>query len=141
MHTRFRLLWGAGVGAVWAAAAVSLSRLLIRSLGPLFRGVGALAGMDAETVSYGAQVAGQLKTAQIGSPWLPALLIGAALGLIISCVPRKAKLHAAAKILLGLLLVLLMLLCTAACLYCTEINSIRLSALLSALLPALPHLF
>ena len=45
MHTRFRLLWGAGVGAVWAAAAVSLSRLLIRSLGPLFRGVGALAGI------------------------------------------------------------------------------------------------
>lgn len=125
-------------GAGYAALALLISRLLVRGLSPLFTWVGGLAELNENTLSYAGQILDQFKTAVIRSPWLPALLIGAAIGALAAWLIslRRVK-RIAIDILLWLILLLPLALLA---LWFTELNGIRVGAFISALLPLLPHL-
>lgn len=127
------LLWG----VTHAALTLLLSRWLIRGLAALFGWIGGLAGLDAEALSYGMQILAQFHTAEIVSPWLPALLIGAAVSTLTTLLPRPRRKHPVLRICL---LIVLLLPLTLFALWFTQINDVRLGALLSVLLPMLPHL-
>ena len=126
------------LGALYAALAVLLSRLLIRNLSGLFLWVGPMAGLDEGTLSYGAQVLAQLQSAQILSPWLPCLLIGAAAAALAAWLISRRRLK---RITIDLLVWILLLIPLALIvLWFTTVNSIRVSSLISLLIDLLPHL-
>ena len=129
---------GALLGAAYAALPAALSRLLIRQLDVLFSRIGALASLDEKTLSYGAQILSQLKSASILSPWLPFLLTGAALGLMIAwLIARKPVKHIVIHLTLWLLLLIPL---TLLALWLTTVNDIALGNLLQSILPILPHI-
>ena len=133
-----RYMWGLFIGAACAAVLVALSRILIRSLAVIFGWIGSIASLGEETVSYGVQILSQLKTAVIDSPWLPFLLAGAALGLLIAWITgRKPVRHIVIVVVLGVLLLLPL---TLLAVWFTAINDISLSALILSILPTLGHL-
>lgn len=137
MKQCFRRILSLLPGLLYAAAAVCLSRLLIRTLSVLFSQFGGMAGLDAETLAYGAQVLAQFKSAVLVSPWLPALLTGAAFGALTSWLTRRRPLRIVAAAILWLILLLPMAL---AALWYTEVNGIMTCALVRTLLPLLPAL-
>ena len=133
-----RYMWGLFIGAACAALPVTLSRILIRSLAVIFGWIGSIASLGEETVSYGVQILSQLKTAVIDSPWLPFLLAGAALGLLLAWITgRKPVRHIVIDVVLGVLLILLL---TLLAVWFTSINDISISALILSILPTLGHL-
>ncbi len=89
-------------------------------------------------LSYGGQILSQLKSAVIASPWLPFLLTGAVLGLLIAWITdRKPVKHIVIDLTLGLLLLLLL---TLPALWFTSINAISVGSLIQSILPILAHL-
>lgn len=138
MRKIWKYLSGALIGAAYAALPVALSRLLIRHLAALFDWIGALAGLDESALSYGAQILSQLKSAALLSPWLPFLLTGAALGImIVWLASRKPIKHIVIDLTLWLLLLLPLALCA---LWFTAVNGIRVGLLIQSVLPILPHI-
>ena len=126
------------LGALYAALAILLSRLLIRNLSGLFLWVGPMAGLDKNTLSYGAQVLSQLNSAHILSPWLPCLLIGAAAASLAAWLISRRRIK---RITIDLLVWILLLIPLALIvLWFTTVNSIRVSSLISLLINLLPHL-
>ena len=125
-------------GAAYSALAVGLSRLLIRNLAPLFRFIGGLASLDEETLVYGHDILAQLQGAVIVSPWLPALLIGAAAGLLSAWLISRPGVT---RIVINLTLYLILLIPLALiALWFTSVNAISVSALIQSILPILPHI-
>lgn len=142
------LLWG----MAYAALVILLSQALLRNLHVLVALVAAgpnaaaqiaqTAGQITETVFTASaqqdttaqiiQAAGQLKTAHLVSPWLPALLSGGLLGLLMQATFRKPKLRRWISIAAGALLLLPF---TVLALGFTAVNSIRVLELLKAVLP------
>ena len=138
MKKYLRYMWGLFIGAVCAALPVVLSRLLIRNLAGIFAWIGAIAFLDEETLSYGVQILAQLKSAVIVTPWLPFLLAGAVLGLLIAWITgHKPVKHIIIHLTLGLLLLLLLMLHA---LWFTSINAISVGSLIESILPTLAHL-
>lgn len=138
MKKYLKCLLGAFIGAAGAALPVALSRLMIRNLAGIFRGIGVIASLDAETLSYGGQILAQLKDAAIVSPWLSFLLTGAVLGGAVAwIVGRKPVRHIVINLTLGLLLILLL---TLLALWFTSINDIGVGSLIQSILPTLFHL-
>lgn len=126
------------LGALYAALAILLSRLLIRNLSGLLLLVGPMASLDEGTLSYGAQVLAQLQSAQILSPWLPCLLIGAAAASLAAWLISRRRIK---RITIDLLVWILLLIPLALIvLWFTTVNSIRVSSLISLLIDLLPHL-
>ena len=126
------------IGAACAALPVALSRLLIRNLASIFGWIGAVASLDEETLSYGVQILSQLKSAVIDSPWLPFLMAGAVLGLLMAfIIGRKQGKHVVIRLTLDLLQLLLL---TLLALWFTSINAISVGSLLQSILPTLAHL-
>lgn len=114
----FAALGGIGYGLV----TIFLSRVLIRNLGGLFALIAPAFGIgetDRETVT---QILRQLKSARILSPWLWALLIGAALGAGLFFLLRNRKRKWLIPTLAGLFLLLPL---TLGVLFVSEINGIR----------------
>lgn len=129
---------GLFIGAACAALPVALSRLMIRNLAGIFHWMGSIASLDEETLAYGAQILSQLKSAVIASPWLPFLLAGAVLGLLMAWLTgRKPVKHIIIDLTLGLLLLLLL---TLLALWFTSINAISVGALIESILPTLAYL-
>ena len=129
---------GAMLGLACAALPVALSRLLIRNLAGIFGRIGSIASMDEETLAYGVQILSQLKSAVIVSPWLPFLLTGAVLGLLVAWITgRKQGKHVVVRLTLDLLQLLLL---TLLALWFTSINAISVGALLQTVLPMPAHL-
>ena len=127
-------LWGAAYGAL----AVGLSRLLVRNLAPLFRLIGGLAGLNETTLAYGSGILAPLSNASILSPWLPALLIGAAVGLFSAWLISRPGVT---RIVINLTLDLFLLIPLAlAALWFTYVNGICVGSLIKTLLPILSHL-
>ncbi|MBE5811877.1 MAG: hypothetical protein E7318_13270 [Clostridiales bacterium] len=138
MKKYLKYLRGSFIGAACAALPVALSRVLIRNLAGIFGWIGSIASLDGETLSYGVQILAQLKSAVIGSPWLPFLLAGAVLGLLMAWITgRKPVKHIVIGLVLGLLLILLL---TLLALWFTSINAISVGSLIESILPALAHL-
>lgn len=126
------------IGAGYAALAVSLTRMLIRNLSDLFLWIGPMAGLDEGTLSYGAQVLGQLRSAQILSPWLPCLLIGASAASLMAWLLSRRRVK---RITIDLLVWLVLLIPLALpVLWFTTVNGIRTGSLISLLINLLPHL-
>ena len=126
------------IGAACAALPVALSRLLIRNLASIFGWIGAVASLDEETLSYGVQILSQLKSAVIDSPWLPFLMAGAVLGLLMAfIIGRKQGKHVVIRLTLDLLQLLLL---TLLALWFTSINAISVGSLMESILPTLAHL-
>ena len=135
MKKYLRYMGGLFIGAAVAALPVVLSRILIRNLSGIF---GSIASLDVKMLAYGVQILSRMKSAVIVSPWLPFLLAGAALGLLIAwitgCKPVK---HIVIHLIVGLLLLLPL---TLLALWFTAINAISVGALLQSILPILAHL-
>jgi len=128
------VLWGVS----YSALAVGLSRLLVRNLAPLFRFIGGLASLDEKTLAYGSDILMPLRSAVIVSPWLPALLIGAALGLLFAWLISRPGVT---RIVINLTLHLLLLIPLALlALWFTSVNAISIGALIQSILPILPHI-
>ena len=109
-----------------------------RNLAGIFAWIGAIASLDEETLSYGVQILAQLKSAVIVSLWLPFLLAGAVLGLLIAWITgHKPVKHIVIDLTLGLLLLLLL---TLLVLWFTSINAISVGSLIESILPTLAHL-
>ena len=117
-------------GAIYGVLALASSVLLIRHLGDLAAWVGGMFAAE-EEVAYVAQVLRQLETAVLRAPWLWGVPACAAVGLLFGMCRKGARM------LCGVLLFLPTVLL---CLWFTEINGIRLGALLERILPALPML-
>ncbi len=129
---------GLFVGTACAALPVILSRVLIRNLAGIFHWIGAIASLDEETIAYGIQILAQLKTAVIASPWLPFLLAGAVLGLLIAWITdSKPVKHIVINLTAGLLLLLVL---TLLALWFTSINAISVGSLIESILPTLAYL-
>ncbi|MBQ4579117.1 MAG: hypothetical protein IJA83_00510 [Clostridia bacterium] len=138
MKKYLRYMWGMLIGAACAALPVALSRLLIRNLAGIFGWIGSIASLDEEMLAYGMQILSQLKSAVIVSPWLPFLLAGAVLGLLIAWnTGHKPVKHIVIDLTLGLLLLLLL---TMLALWFTSINAIGVGSLIQSILPTLFHL-
>ena len=126
---------GALLGLACAALPVALSRLLIRNLAGIFGWIGSIASMDEEILAYGEQILSQLNSAVIVSPWLPFLLTGAVLGLLVAWITGRK--HVVIRLTLDLLQLLLL---TLLALWFTSINAISVGSLLQTVLPMLAHL-
>lgn len=137
MQKKFKFLWPVCTSLLCAALSLLLAATLIRSLSGPVGWIGSLAGMSGSDVAYAAQVVGQLANAEIASPWLPFLLVGAIFGLLTAWLLRR-RTH---KIAVGVCLhVLLLILLTPAALWLTEVNAVQVGALLKILIPLLPAL-
>lgn len=124
-------------GAVYGAAVTVLSQLLLRFSGQLFSLAGGAAGLDAGTVSYGAQVLGQLREATLGSPWL--LTLGCSV--LFALLGRLTAGRRGWRVALWILAAALVLPLVLWALWCTRVNGVYLGDLLDLLLPLLPALF
>ena len=119
-------LWGALYGLV----AILLSRLLLRSLSEIILAFGGSGIVIKQIV----KAVAQLKTAAINSPWLPAALLGAALGILSVLVIKKPRVRAWVCTILG---ILLLIPAVALALCFTSVNSVRILELVKTLLPLL----
>lgn len=129
---------GSFIGVACAALPVALSRILIRNLAGIFSWIGSIASLDEEMLAYGVQIISQLKSAVIVSPWLPFLLAGAVLGLLVAWITgRKQGKHVVIRLTLDLLQLLLL---TLLALWFTSINDISVGSLIQSILPTLAHL-
>ena len=138
MKKYLRYMGGLFMGAAVAALPVVLSRILIRNLSGIFGWIGSIASLDEEILSYGVQILSQLKSAVIVSPWLPFLLAGAVLGLLMAWITgRKQGKHFVIRLTLDLLQLLLL---TLLALWFTSINAISVGSLIQSILPTLAHL-
>lgn len=138
MKKYLRYMRGLFIGAACAALPVVLSRLMVRNLAGIFGWIGSLASLDEETLAHGVQILAQLKSAVIASPWLPFLLAGGVLGLLMAWITgRKLVRHIVIDLTLGLLLLLLL---TLPALWFTSINTIGVGSLIESILPTLAHL-
>ena len=138
MKKYLRYMRGVFIGVACAALPVALSRILIRNLSGIFGWIGSIASLDEEMLAYGVQILSQLKSAVIVSPWLPFLLAGAVLGLLVAWLTgRKPVKHIVINLLLGLLLLLLL---TLLALWFTSINAISVGSLIQSILPTLANL-
>ncbi|MBQ2957450.1 MAG: hypothetical protein IJE08_13430 [Clostridia bacterium] len=138
MKRILRILLPALCGAAYAALAVLLSRLLITHLSGLFSLIAGPAGLSADAAAYVSQILGQFRSAALVSPWLPALLIGAVIGMAAAWLIRlrHAK-HITIDITLWILLLIPLSLVA---LYFTQVNGIMTGNLLKTFLPMLPEL-
>lgn len=138
MKKYLRYMGGLFMGAAVAALPVVLSRILIRNLSGIFGWIGSIASLDEKMLACGVQILSQLKSAVIVSPWLPFLLAGEALGLLIAWITgRKPVKHIVIDLMLGLLLLLPLPLLA---LWFTSINAISVGSLIQSILPTLAHL-
>lgn len=138
MKKYMRYMWGLFIGAACAALPVAFSRVLIRNLAGIFGWIGSIASLDEETLAYGVQILAQLKSAVIASPWLPFLLAGAALGLLMAWITGcKTVRRIVIDLTLNLLLLLPLMLLA---LWFTSINAISVGSLIESILPTLAHL-
>lgn len=120
-------------GLIYGILAVFLAGLLLRNLGLLATWLGKLRELEGVVSDEIIQVLEQLRRAQIGSPWLLALVPTAAAGGLSRCGKRGSVI----AIILGIVLFLPLML-GAACL--TKVNGIHFGALLGQLIPLLPAL-
>ena len=124
------------IGAGYSLLILLFAWLLLFCLSDLVRLFLSPFQLRTELVGQVLLALGQLKQVPILPPILPALLLGLAIGrLLKGRITTKRR-----KILLIVLAVLLFLPLTAAALWFTTINGIRLGALLQSLLPVLPAL-
>ena len=138
MKKYLRYMGGLFMGAAVAALPVVLSRILIRNLSGIFGWIGSIASLDEEMLAYGVQILSQLKSAVIVSPWLPFLMAGAVLGLLMAWIAgRKQVKHIIINLTVGSLLLLLL---TLLALWFTSINAISVGSLIQSILPTLAHL-
>lgn len=138
MKEYLRYMRGLFIGAACAAIPVAFSRLLIRNLAEIFSGVGSIASLDEETLSYGVQILAQLESAVIVSPWLPFLVAGAVLGALMAwMISRRPVKHIAIHLTLDVLQLLLL---TLLALWFTSINAISVGSLIQSILPILAHM-
>ena len=138
MKKYLRYMRGLFLGAACAALPVALSRILIRNLSGLFGWIGSIASLDEEMLAYGVQILSQLKSAVIVSPWLPFLMAGAVLGLLMAWIAgRKQVKHIIINLTVGSLLLLLL---TLLALWFTSINAISVGSLIQSILPTLAYL-
>ena len=138
MKKSLRYMGGLFMGAAVAALPVVLSRILIRNLSGIFGWIGSIVSLDEEILSYGVQILSQLKSAVIVSPWLPFMLTGAALGVLMAwMISRKTGKHVIIRLTLDLLQLLLL---TLLALWFTSINAISVGSLIQSILPTLAHL-
>lgn len=138
MKNYLRYMGGLFIGVACAALPVALSRMLIRNLSGIFSWIGSIASLDEEILSYGVQILSQLKSAVIVSPWLPFLMAGAMLGLLMAWITgRKQGKHVVIRLTLDLLQLLLL---TLLALWFTSINAISVGSLIQSILPTLAHL-
>ena len=120
-----------------ASAAMFAVNALLRNLSALFQQIGPLLGFHSRDISQIGSALAQLKDAHIVSPWLPLLLSGAVLGGLFGWIFRARKHRTVIGVCLWILLLILML---PAALLLTEVNGVRIVALLKSLLPLLPAL-
>ena len=133
-----RYMGGLFIGVACAALPVALSRILIRNLSGLFGWIGSIASLDEEMLFYGGQILSQLKSAVIVSPWLPFLMAGAVLGLLMAWIAGSKQVkHIIINLTVGSLLLLLL---TLLALWFTSINAISVGSLIESILPTLAHL-
>ena len=132
LHTISPLL----CGAAYTFLALLLSQALIRCLADLFVFFGGAAGLNEDLLVYGHQILAPLRHADIRSPWLPALITGAAAGLLL--LRRIHSLRGRVLCLIGMLLLLPLL--TLGALWMTSVNDICVGNLLQSVLPIIPHL-
>ena len=138
MKKYLRYTGGFLIGAACGALPVALSRMLIRNLAGIFSWIGSIASLDEAMLSYGVQILSQLKTAVIVSPWLPFLLAGAVLGLLMAWITgRKQGKHVVIRLTLDLLQLLVL---TLLALWFTSINAISVGSLIQSILPILANL-
>ena len=138
MKKYLRYMGGLFIGVACAVLPVALSRILIRNLSGIFRWIGSIASLDEEMLFYGGQILSQLKSAVIVSPWLPFLMAGAVLGLLMAWIAgRKQVKHIIINLTVGSLLLLLL---TLLALWFTSINAISVGSLIQSILPTLAHL-
>jgi len=115
--------------AILGLAAAWLSRILIMNLGYLAERIAHIAGADSDTAAYTGQILGQLKLAQIHSPWAASAVAGAALGVIMALAAKKRTCRVLVPILVFIPGIIIA--------FCfTEVNGILTFALLRRLLPA-----
>lgn len=125
-------------GVAYAALAVLLSGWLIRNLSSLFAVVSGMTGSDEDTLIYISQILSQFRQAEVVPPWLWALLTGAAFGTLTAWLSSLRRVRRIAiDILLWLPLLIPLSLIV---LWFTDVNGIRVGALVSRLFPLLPDL-
>lgn len=122
------LLPGAAVGAI----AIALSQLILRNLGEIVRWVGGIAQMKESDVTLFSQILGQLRDAEIVSPWLPVLLICCGVNVLIALLIHRGKLR---KFVLNVGLCLLLV--TPFALWFTYVNGVMLGDMIPQLIPIL----
>ena len=124
------------IGAAYSLLILLFAWMLLFCLSDLVRLFLSPSQLHTELVGQVLLALGQLKQVPILPPILPSLLLGLGIGwLLKGRITTKRR-----KILLIVLAVLLFLPLTAAALWFTTINGIRLGALLQSLLPVLPAL-
>ena len=123
-------------GMAYAAAVLITVHQLVYHLGRILKLLNGYIKLQPGMLMQVTQALEQFKAVPILPPLLPGLLIGSVVGFLLKGrITTKRR-----KILLIVLAVLLFLPLTAAALWFTTINGIRLGALLQSLLPVLPAL-
>jgi len=135
MSKRTRMLSMFLFGALWGALAAWTGGCLVRNLSRIVSFIGAKAGAEAALFSQITQVLSQLQQSNILSPWLWTAGGGALLGLFFARIcPRRVWPACLAA-------VLLFVPAAALALWYTQVNDIRVGALVRCVLPLARSLF
>lgn len=122
-------------GAAASVLAILLSQWILRSLGEIVSWVGGVAGLKANDVALFSQILGQLRDAELASPWLAALLIGCIINALAAYIISRRKVRRyiidIGGILLGLILAAI------AALWFTRVNTVLVSDMVRQLIPIL----
>lgn len=126
MKKRFPYAIASLAGLVYGLMTLLLSRALITHSGVFARGICAIAAVAESKAGHIVRILGQLKTADVVSPWAAVLLPGAAIGVLYYALIRRVKRK---RLLSCCVWIPLLLPLSFAVILFTQVNGVRPSAL------------
>ena len=125
-------------GAAFGALSVYLSQLLIRNMDKILSAFAEVSGMSEKELKPVMMMLGSFGTAELASPWLPAMLVGAALALVFVIIWRiKPIKWLILFVINAILLSFLMMIFVPVSLSMTEVNGVSLGATLERVITML----
>ena len=122
-------------GAAVSVLVILLSQWILRSLGDIVGWIGSIAGLKEHDIALFSQIFGQLRDAEIASPWLAAIAIGCGINVLAAWMIRRFKVR---RFIIDIGAILLgMILGAAGALWFTRVNTVLLGDMIRQLIPIL----
>ena len=122
-------------GAADSVLVILLSQWILRSLGDIVGWIGSIAGLKENDIALFSQIFGQLRDAEIGSPWPAAIAIGCGINMLAAWMIRRFKVR---RFIIDIGAMLLgMILGAAGALWFTRVNTVLLGDMIRQLIPIL----